>query len=135
MAPHASKQLLMTTRRCAWISSSFWYINMSIYVENSWSYFKNSATGPNIWNSLIAVKYTKCSKLLNSSSPMRVGEMVCGTFLKHLGRPKLLWRNFSSSPLRPVINPGYLVILVLLKGMLRLLPLIDRVNNFNFWLA
>ena len=72
---------------------------------------------------------------LNSSSPMGVGEMVCGTFLKHLGRPKLLWRNFCSWTSRPVINPGFMVILVLLKGMLRLLPLIDRVNNFNFWLA
>ena len=135
MAPHASKQLLMATRLCAWISSSSWYINMSIYVENSWSYSKNSAAGPNIWNSLIAVKYTKCSKLLNSSSPMGVGEMVCGTFLKHLGRPKLLWRNFVSWTSRPVINPGYMVILVLLKGILTMLRLISWLNNFYFLLA
>ena len=47
MAPHASKQLLMTTRR-------FWYINMSIYVENSSNYLKNSEVGPNISHSLIA---------------------------------------------------------------------------------
>ena len=88
---------------------------------------------PKVTMSAILTPFFVC--WLNGSSPMGVGEMVCGTFLKHLGRPKLLWRNFCSWPSRPVINPGFMGHFKLLKGMLRLLPLIDRLNNFDFWLA
>ena len=58
--------------------------------------------------------------------------MVCGTFLKHLGRSNMLCRQKNSQGHLKVIQGHLKVILVLLKGMLRLLPLIDRVNNFNF---
>ena len=58
--------------------------------------------------------------------------MVCGTFLKHLGRSNMLCSQKNSQGHLKVIPGNLEVILGLLKGMLRLLPLIDRVNNFNF---
>ena len=58
--------------------------------------------------------------------------MVCGTFLKHLGRPKLVCSQKNSQGHLKVMQGHLKVILVLLKGMLRLLPLIDRVTNLIF---
>ena len=44
--------------------------------------------------------------------------MVCGTFLKHLGRPKLLCSQKNSQGHLKVIQGHLKVIFVLLKGML-----------------
>ena len=58
--------------------------------------------------------------------------MFCGTFLKHLGRSNMLCSQKNSQGHLKVIQGNLEVIVGLLKGMLRLLPLIDRVNNLNF---
>ena len=61
--------------------------------------------------------------------------MVCGTFLKDLGRSNMLCSLKNSQGHLKVIQGHLKVILVILKGRLMLLSRLDQVSNFYILLA